>query len=252
MLRQPQLHNRGSRVSVGTWLLPKPPRQTHTHARTHARARADQSHTPAVAMGARGVSIRVWHAPSQVARENDDSWQHAVWHHHQKLAPPPTPPAAFCLIPSVLLFTSSHLHRSTSPVHAHSGPIIAPAPAPVWMAPQQNHNVGCSPPPPVLCVFYSASLCASLNFTYFIHFSILLFWMVPSCVLSQPHCIVGKTFTLIKLCCFFLLLCFVSFSFQALCFLRRSHVTFFVIYMEKWFRLRLIDNWSTETCFFFV
>ncbi len=30
-------------------------------------------HNPAVAMGDRGVSARVWHALSQVAQENDDS-----------------------------------------------------------------------------------------------------------------------------------------------------------------------------------
>lgn len=36
----------------------------HTHTHTH---------DPAVAMGDRGVSTRVWHALSQVVQENDDS-----------------------------------------------------------------------------------------------------------------------------------------------------------------------------------
>lgn len=73
--------------------------------------------------------------------------------------------------------------------------------------------------PPVPCVFYSASQCASLNFTYFIHFSILLFWMVPSSF------IVGKTWTLNKILGFFFTSLFCFFFFSGLMFLETVSAT---------------------------
>lgn len=112
MLRQPQLHNQGPRASVGTSLPPESRRQnTRTHTRSCTRSDA---HNPAVAMGDRGVSTRVWHALSQVAQENDDSWQLTVWHpphppHPQKSAPPlplPPHPSHPPTLPSVRIFTS--------------------------------------------------------------------------------------------------------------------------------------------------
>lgn len=142
MLRQPQLHSTITRAHVhacAPHYLQSPTQHTHTHMLTYTLAHI---HNPAVAMGDRGVSARVWHAPSQVAQENDDSWQLAVWHPPQKKsAPPPLPHLHPSRSPSLSvspLFTSSHLSLypspsfSPSPMHADCGPIIAPAP--VWIA----------------------------------------------------------------------------------------------------------------------
>ena len=124
MLRQPQLHSSITRAHVhacAPHYLQSPTQHahthTHTHTRTHLRARI---HNPAVAMGDRGVSARVWHALSQVAQENDDSWQLAVWHpppKKKKSAPPPLPHRHPSRSPSLSvspLFTSSHLSLSLS------------------------------------------------------------------------------------------------------------------------------------------
>lgn len=114
MLRQPQLHSSITRAHVhvcAPHYLQSPTQhiQTHAHAHTHI-------HNPAVAMGDRGVSARVWHALSQVAQENDDSWQLAVWHPPKNLPHPhsPSPSVSFSLPSSLSLFTSSHLSLSLS------------------------------------------------------------------------------------------------------------------------------------------
>jgi len=105
MLRQPQLHGYIPRahvhVCVPHYLLES--HSTHTHMLTRTCT------THAVAMGDRGGSARVWHAPSQVARENDGSWQLTVW-------PPPPPPLPLAIrlvlpappsLPSLHVFTLS-------------------------------------------------------------------------------------------------------------------------------------------------
>lgn len=142
MLRQPQLHSSITRAHVhvcAPHYLQSPTQHTHTHTLTYTLTHI---HNPAVAMGDRGVSARVWHALSQVAQENDDSWQLAVWHPPKNSAPSPLPLAIRLVLPPSLslspLFTFSHLSLypspsfSPSPMHADCGPIIAPAP--VWIA----------------------------------------------------------------------------------------------------------------------
>ena len=110
MLRQPQLHSSITRAHVHACAPHYLQSPTHTHARTHTLMLTytlTHIHNPAVAMGDRGVSARVWHALSQVAQENDGSWQIAVWHPLPKICPTPTVSSSLSL-----LFTSSHLSLS--------------------------------------------------------------------------------------------------------------------------------------------
>ena len=138
-------------------------------------------------MGDGGVSIRVWHTPSQVARENDDSWQHAVWLRHQKCSPP-----TFCLIPSVPLLKSSHLHHSAFP-HARSSRSNNSSSTGTCLDGSTFMKITTwavffffSFFPSTVC-FYFASHCASLNFTYFIHF--LFFFLGWYLLVSPVSCI---------------------------------------------------------------
>lgn len=114
MLRQPQLHSSITRPHMHSracvcapHYLQSPTQETHILA-LHI-------HYPAVAMGDKGVSARVWHALSQVARENDDSWQHTVWL-PPKLSPTPTPCVIRLFLPSPHLYISPHSSPSFSPV----------------------------------------------------------------------------------------------------------------------------------------
>lgn len=73
----------------------------HTHKRTHARTwlcKRQIARDPAVAMGDRGVSTRVWHVSSQVVQENDDGWRLPVWH------PGPLPPVSITYSLSIYMF----------------------------------------------------------------------------------------------------------------------------------------------------
>lgn len=103
MLRQPQLHNQGSRASVGTSLPPESHRQ-NTHAHTILPL---PWATEAWALGC-GMPCLRWRRRMMTA---DSSQCDTLPTHPQKWAPPPHPPPA---LPSVHIFTSLSIPRPCS------------------------------------------------------------------------------------------------------------------------------------------
>lgn len=226
MLRQPQLHNPGSRVSICTWLLLKaPPPHTRTRTYTHT---PDQSHTPSLqllwvaevwAPGC-GTSHFRWRGRMMTA---DSTWCDTV----TKSWPHPHSPHSLIpsVRPSVHILTSSSLclprARSFRSNYSSSTCLDGSTFMKIttWAVP---------PHPPSTVCFYSASHCASLNLTYFIHFSIL-FWGVQVMLLSQMTHLKGSTA-------------------HPVYYFAAGHCLFFYFYVLFLFLFRLYVAWDGISC----